>query len=93
MLQVVVISSETIPGEYLSVLPMVVIGAATGSREKNLVLSQKRADAVTEMLTELFRVDKTRLVSLGLGEENLFDQQNGKDGVNRRVELFNIGPR
>ena len=65
---------------------------ASGTRQLNLELSQKRALAVVEMLVTVFRVAPERLLALGLGEEALFDQKNPLDGVNRRVELFNIGP-
>ncbi|MEO1199252.1 MAG: OmpA family protein, partial [Pseudomonadota bacterium] len=53
----------------------VVIGHtdATGTREYNLELSQRRADAVVEMLTTTFNVPAERLRSLGLGEEQLQD--------------------
>ncbi|TPK73743.1 OmpA family protein [Mesorhizobium sp. B2-3-14] len=65
----------------------------TGSRLRNLDLSQRRADAVAEMLVTVFHVEQVRLLPLGQGEENPFDPNNPADGVNRRVELFNIGPK
>jgi OOP family OmpA-OmpF porin len=65
---------------------------ARGKREANLNLSDRRAAAVAEMLANVFRVPANRLVSIGLGEEQLLDAQNPNDGVNRRVQLINIGP-
>ena len=65
---------------------------ARGKREANLKLSDRRAAAVAEMLVNVFRVPANRLVSIGLGEEQLLDTANPNDGVNRRVQLINIGP-
>ncbi len=66
---------------------------AKGKRDYNLKLSQRRANAVREMLISTFRIPPGRLVALGLGEEQLQDQKNPNAGVNRRVQLLNIGPR
>lgn len=65
---------------------------ARGTRESNLTLSERRAAAVAEMLVNVFRVSPQRLMTIGLGEEQLLDTQNPNDGVNRRVQLINIGP-
>jgi len=64
---------------------------ATGDREKNLKLSQARANAVMEALTTTFRVDPARLEAVGLGEEALIDARNPDDPINRRVQVINIG--
>jgi outer membrane protein OmpA-like peptidoglycan-associated protein len=66
---------------------------ASGSREHNLDLSQRRAAAVVEALTTTFRVEPDQLVALGLGEEQLRDASDPKGAINRRVQLLNIGPR
>jgi outer membrane protein OmpA-like peptidoglycan-associated protein len=66
---------------------------AKGKREYNLKLSQRRADAVVEALTTTFRVDRTQLVALGLGEEQPQDASDPDAAVNRRVQLLNLGPR
>ncbi len=63
----------------------------TGDRQKNLVLSQKRADAVMNALVTTFAVDPGRLEAVGLGEENLQDTKNPEDPLNRRVQLINVG--
>ncbi|MGI9364301.1 MAG: OmpA family protein [Rhizobiaceae bacterium] len=65
---------------------------STGSRESNLKLSERRAAAVTELLTSTFRVPRNRLLPVGFGEEQIFDTSNPKGGVNRRVEFINLGP-
>jgi len=68
-------------------------GDASGSREHNLDLSQRRAAAVVEALTTTFRVEPGQLVALGLGEEQLSDPSDPTGAVNRRVQLLNLGPR
>jgi len=65
---------------------------ASGSREYNLELSQKRARSVAFMLVNVFGVQPNRLVAMGLGEEALYDKKDPNAAVNRRVELYNIGP-
>jgi OOP family OmpA-OmpF porin len=66
---------------------------ASGGRQHNLDLSQRRAAAVVEALTTTFRVDADQLIALGLGEEQLSDLANPTGAGNRRVQLLNIGPR
>ena len=66
---------------------------AKGSREYNLALSERRAFSVMEMLVSTFGVDPRMLSAAGFGEEQLRDTQNPESGVNRRVQLLNIGPR
>jgi len=66
---------------------------AKGSREYNRELSDRRAFSVMEMLVTTFNVDPAMLVAVGFGEEQLRDPQNPDSGVNRRVQLINIGPR
>jgi outer membrane protein OmpA-like peptidoglycan-associated protein len=78
---------------YLMTSRFAVIGHtdATGSSEFNMELSKKRANAVVQALTTTFNVPSNQLVSLGLGEEDLQDPANPDSGVNRRVQLVNIG--
>jgi outer membrane protein OmpA-like peptidoglycan-associated protein len=64
----------------------------TGDRQKNLVLSQKRADAVMNALVTVYNVDPRRLEAVGLGQENLQDLKNPTNPINRRVQLINVGP-
>lgn len=64
---------------------------ARGSREYNLELSQRRANAVREALATTFRVPAENLLAAGLGEEELRDPANPDAAVNRRVQLVNIG--
>jgi outer membrane protein OmpA-like peptidoglycan-associated protein len=64
---------------------------AKGTREYNLELSIKRAQAVREALVTTFRVPGEYLFAVGLGEEQLRDPSNPDAAVNRRVQLINLG--
>jgi outer membrane protein OmpA-like peptidoglycan-associated protein len=64
---------------------------AVGGREANLILSQRRADAIREALVDPFGVNPLVLEAVGLGEEQLQDGQHPNSAVNRRVQLINIG--
>jgi len=63
-----------------------------GGRAYNLELSQRRADAVVDMLVTVFKVPAAHLIAIGVGEEAMLDAGNPDDAVNRRVELINLGP-
>ena len=43
---------------------------ATGSRERNLKLSQERADAIREALIKPFGISPARIEAVGLGESS-----------------------
>jgi len=64
---------------------------AVGGREKNLDLSQRRADAIREALVNPFGIDPRRIEAVGLGEEQLLNSRNPTAAENRRVQLINIG--
>jgi OOP family OmpA-OmpF porin len=64
---------------------------ATGRREYNLRLSERRALAVQQALANPFGISPRRVDEVGLGEEQLLDPRHPKSGVNRRVQLINIG--
>lgn len=66
---------------------------AKGARDYNLALSQRRADAVRDMLISTFRIPPDQVVALGVGEEQPADPANPEAAINRRVQLLNIGPR
>ncbi|BCJ90995.1 hypothetical protein IZ6_17300 [Terrihabitans soli] len=63
-----------------------------GTREYNLDLSQRRANAVVEALVTTFRIEPDRLGALGLGEEQLRVPGDPEGAVNRRVQILNLGP-
>jgi OmpA-OmpF porin, OOP family len=64
---------------------------ATGRRENNLKLSQRRAAAIREALVTTFHISSRRVVAVGLGEEQLRDAANPRAAVNRHMQLIVIG--
>lgn len=57
----------------------------------NLDLSQKRADAIKEILSTVFAIDADRLYAVGVGEYFPIKGSQSQDAQNRRVQLFNLG--
>jgi OmpA-OmpF porin, OOP family len=63
---------------------------ANGKRESNAVLSQRRADAVRDVLVNTFKISSKRLQSLGLGEEQLLDAAHPTAPVNQQIQILTI---
>ena len=63
-----------------------------GNDEQNLLLSQRRVDAVKEKLIE-FNIDSNRLRAVGYGETQPLVSNDTKENrlINRRVEFTIIG--
>jgi len=61
--------------------------SAVGNADYNLMLSQKRADAVKSILINKFKIDASRLTSKGYGESQLLSTENTRaaNQINRRV--------
>ena len=64
---------------------------ATGRRDVNLTLSQRRADAIREALVGTFKISSKRLQALGLGEEQLQDASRPASPANVRAQIVTIG--
>jgi len=64
---------------------------STGRRAPNLTLSQRRADAIRQILSGTFNISSKRLQSLGLGEEQLQDTAKPGSPANARVQIVTIG--
>lgn len=64
---------------------------ATGKREANVLLSQRRADAVRDVLINTFKISAKRLQSLGLGEEQFIDQAHPTSPVNLQIQIVTTG--
>jgi OOP family OmpA-OmpF porin len=64
---------------------------ATGRREINLTLSQRRADSIRDVLVNTFKVSPKRIRSIGLGEEQLQDALHPTAVVNQQLQLVTIG--
>jgi OmpA-OmpF porin, OOP family len=64
---------------------------STGRRENNLTLSQRRADVIRDMLINTFKISPKRLVTLGLGEEQMLDSAHPTAPVNQQVQVMTVG--
>jgi OmpA-OmpF porin, OOP family len=64
---------------------------SAGRRDHNLILSQRRAESIRDVLVNTFKVSPKRLQALGLGEEQLQDLNRPAAPANARVQLMAIG--
>jgi OmpA-OmpF porin, OOP family len=64
-----------------------------GSREENLSLSQRRAEAVVSYLASQYNVAPTRLEAVGMGQEQplVSTPPQTPEARNRRVQVINLG--
>jgi outer membrane protein OmpA-like peptidoglycan-associated protein len=65
---------------------------AVGSDDDNLLLSDRRAQAVTEILTQDFGVPPENMIPQGYGEQNLKVQTEGSEERNRYVSVRRVTP-
>lgn len=65
----------------------------TGNPDYNMVLSERRAQAVRDYLVQQFGISRTRLETIGLGQTQLAvpTGDNVNEPRNRRVHIVNIG--
>jgi OOP family OmpA-OmpF porin len=79
---------------YSSLLPytFVIVGhiEANGKREANAILSQRRADAIREILVNTFKISGKRIQSVGLGEEQLLDSARPTAPVNNQIQIMTL---
>ena len=64
---------------------------AKGGEEYNLMLSNLRALAVKDFLTNRHKIGPDRLVTKGFGESRLLDPERPDAALNRRVQVTNLG--
>ncbi|WFU15684.1 OmpA family protein [Bradyrhizobium sp. CB3481] len=64
---------------------------SAGRRDHNLILSQRRAESIRDVLVNTFKVSPKRLLALGLGEEQLQDVNRPPSPANARVQIIAIG--
>jgi OOP family OmpA-OmpF porin len=64
---------------------------ATGRRDHNLTLSQRRADAIRDALVNTFKVSPKRLQAIGLGEEQLRDAVRPAAPINQQLDVMTVG--
>ncbi|HKS19795.1 MAG TPA: OmpA family protein [Bradyrhizobium sp.] len=79
---------------YSSLLPynFLIVGhiESTGRRENNVLLSQRRADAIRDILVNTFKITSKRLQSVGLGEEQLLDPGRPNAPINNQVQIMTL---
>lgn len=66
---------------------------AKGTAPYNQNLSERRARVVRDYLVFQYAMDAGRLEAVGFGFTQLADPSKPQDGVNRRVQVINIGTR
>jgi outer membrane protein OmpA-like peptidoglycan-associated protein len=66
---------------------------AKGTPEYNQKLSERRAQAVRDYLVFQYDMEPTRLDTVGYGRTQLADPTRPEDGVNRRVQVLNVGTK
>jgi OOP family OmpA-OmpF porin len=64
--------------------------AAVGRRDYNLTLSQRRADAIRDILVTTFKISPKRLQAIGLGEEQLLDAAHPAAATNHRIQIATV---
>jgi OOP family OmpA-OmpF porin len=80
------VQSSTLPYGFL------VVGhiEANGKRESNVILSQRRADSIRDILVNTFKISSKRLQSVGLGEEQLLDPAHPTAPVNQQIQIMTV---
>ena len=63
---------------------------STGRRDVNLTLSQRRADAIRDVLVTTFKISSKRIQAIGLGEEQLLDGARPTAPVNQQVQVMTV---
>lgn len=63
---------------------------STGRRDNNLMLSQRRAEAIRDALVTTFRISSKRLLAVGLGEEQLLDAGHPKSAANQQSTIVTV---
>jgi len=57
------------------------------TREANAILSQRRADAIRDVLVNTFKISTKRLHPIGLGEEQFLDRARPTSAVNSQLQI------
>ncbi len=58
------------------------------TREANAILSQRRADAIRDVLVNTFKISTKRLHPIGLGEEQFLDRTKPTSAVNGQLQIL-----
>jgi outer membrane protein OmpA-like peptidoglycan-associated protein len=84
--------ADTLVNSALLPYTFLIVGhvESTGRRENNVLLSQRRADAVRDILINTFKISSKRLQSVGLGEEQLLDSARPNAPVNNQTQIMTV---
>src|SRR4051812_22303308 len=84
--------ADTLVNSELLTYTFLIVGhiESTGRRENNVLLSQRRADAVRDILINTFKISSKRLQSVGLGEEQLLDSARPNAPVNNQTQIMTV---
>lgn len=58
------------------------------TREANAILSQRRADAIRDVLVNTFKISTKRLQPIGLGEEQFLERAKPTSAVNGQLQIL-----
>jgi outer membrane protein OmpA-like peptidoglycan-associated protein len=61
-----------------------------GRRDHAVPLSQRRADAIRDILANTFKISAKRLLTVGLGEEQLLDPARPNGPVNAQTQIMTL---
>ena len=64
---------------------------SNGNRQANVILSQRRADAIRDVLANTFKISVQTPASLGVGEEQFIDQAHPTSAVNQQIQIVTMG--
>lgn len=64
---------------------------ASGSSQLNQTLSERRAQAVRQLLIDEFKLTNEQFIAVGYGPERLKDTKKPYASENRRVQVVNLG--
>jgi outer membrane protein OmpA-like peptidoglycan-associated protein len=64
---------------------------AKGSAEYNQKSSERRAEAIRNYIVFQYDIEPDRIETVGFGKTQLLDPLKPEDGINRRVQIINIG--
>jgi outer membrane protein OmpA-like peptidoglycan-associated protein len=84
--------ADTLVNSELLTYTFLIVGhiESTGRRENNVLLSQRRADAVRDILINTFKISSKRLQSVGLGEEQLLDSARPNAPANNQTQIMTL---
>lgn len=84
--------ADALSDPRLSSFGFLIVGhtEASGKRDENLTLSQRRADSFRDVLVTTFKISSKRIQTIGLGEEQLLDADHPKAPINQQIQLVTV---